>query len=183
MRNRTMALLAAAICAAGSAGAQESSARPVIRTETRVVLVDTVVTDKKGNYVRDLSAKDFRVWEDNKEQTITSVSFQAEPATPAQRKGYMILLFDNATLDANNQMQAKQAASRLFEMEGAEDRATAIAAFAGTFQILQNFTSDGPLRRIHVQPQESSRAWCLSGPPNHRPGGGTPQTPFDGDKN
>ena len=150
MRNRTMALLAAAICAAGSAGAQESSARPVIRTETRVVLVDTVVTDKKGNYVRDLSAKDFRVWEDNKEQTITSVSFQAEPATPAQRKGYMILLFDNATLDANNQMQAKQAASRLFEMEGAEDRATAIAAFAGTFQILQNFTSDTERLKLAV---------------------------------
>ena len=41
----------------------------------------------------------------------------------------------------------------------------------------------GPLRRIHVQPQEGSSARCLSGPQNHRPGGGTPQTSLDGDKN
>ena len=34
----------------------------VIRTETRVVLVDAVVTDKKGGYVRDLTKKDFKVW-------------------------------------------------------------------------------------------------------------------------
>jgi hypothetical protein len=40
----------------------------VIRTETKLVLVDTVVTDKKGNYIHDLEAKDFKVWEDNKEQ-------------------------------------------------------------------------------------------------------------------
>ena len=54
----------------------------VIRTETRVVLVDAVVTDKKGNYVRDLTAKDFRVWEDNKEQPVTSFSFEADAASP-----------------------------------------------------------------------------------------------------
>ena len=36
-----------------------------IRTETRLVLVDAVVTDKKGNYIRDLEMKDFEVQEDN----------------------------------------------------------------------------------------------------------------------
>ncbi len=48
----------------------------VFRTESRLVLVDTVVTDKKGNYIRDLAQKDFKVWEDGKEQTITSFSFE-----------------------------------------------------------------------------------------------------------
>ena len=52
-----------------AAAAPEQSSS-VIRAETRLVLVDTVVTDKKGNYVRDLAMKDFRVWEDNKEQQI-----------------------------------------------------------------------------------------------------------------
>ena len=45
--------------------AQEPSAPPpdgTIKVETRVVLVDTVVTDKKGNYIRDLTADDFKVW-------------------------------------------------------------------------------------------------------------------------
>src|SRR5271168_75244 len=49
---------------------------PLIRAETRLVLVDTVVTDKKGNYVTDLAQKDFKVWEDGKEQTVTSFSFE-----------------------------------------------------------------------------------------------------------
>ncbi len=48
----------------------------VIRSETRLVLVDSVVTDKKGNYVRDLTQTDFKVWEDGKEQPITSFSFE-----------------------------------------------------------------------------------------------------------
>ena len=45
---------------------------PVIKTESRIVLVDTVVTDKKGNYIRDLTQENFKVFEDNKEQAITS---------------------------------------------------------------------------------------------------------------
>jgi hypothetical protein len=40
-------------------GASDDAA--TIRTETRLVLVDTVVTDKKGNYIRDLAQKDFKV--------------------------------------------------------------------------------------------------------------------------
>ena len=55
---------------------------PIIRTETKLVLVDTVVTDKKGTYIHDLALKDFRVWEDNKEVTVKSFSFEADPNSP-----------------------------------------------------------------------------------------------------
>ena len=41
------------------------SSTPVFKAETRLVLVDTVVTDKKGNYITDLTINDFKVWEDN----------------------------------------------------------------------------------------------------------------------
>jgi hypothetical protein len=51
----------------------------VIKTESRIVLVDAVVTDKKGHYVTDLTQGDFKVFEDNKEQTITSFSSEANP--------------------------------------------------------------------------------------------------------
>src|SRR5947209_12767467 len=64
--------------------AADSSATGVIRLETRLVLVDSVVTDKKGNYIRDLASKDFKVWEDNKEQTITSFSFEEDSASPTK---------------------------------------------------------------------------------------------------
>ena len=36
---------------------QPMATTPVVRTESRVVLVDAVVTDKKGNYVHDLTQK------------------------------------------------------------------------------------------------------------------------------
>ena len=61
--------------------AQDQQSPPpttVIRTETRVVLVDAVVTDKKNNYIHDLNQKDFKVWEDDKSQSITSFSFEAD---------------------------------------------------------------------------------------------------------
>src|SRR5271168_4195771 len=69
-----------------------SNSVPTIKVEAREVLVDSVVTDKKGNYLRDLKAKDFKVWEDNKEQNITSFSFEEEgnPSGPT-KPHYMVL--------------------------------------------------------------------------------------------
>ena len=75
-------------CLAAAAGTVAAVAQDnVIRTESRVVLVDAVVTDKKGKYVRDLKQKDFRVWEDNKEQTITSFTFEADAASLPRMTG------------------------------------------------------------------------------------------------
>ena len=50
-----------------------------------MVLVDAVVTTKTGAAVRDLTAKDFHVWEDGKPQTIQSVSFVADPSPARSR--------------------------------------------------------------------------------------------------
>src|SRR5208282_3206945 len=96
MQSRRVTFLIGTICIAmcqlavfaGLAQAQQPAAEApagdttTIRKETRLVLVDTVVTDKKGNYVRDLAGKDFRVWEDNKEQPIKSFSFEEDTAAP-----------------------------------------------------------------------------------------------------
>src|ERR1700675_1480007 len=58
-----------------AAGPQTAGPTAVIKTESRIVLVDAVVRDKKGNYIPDLAQQDFKVLEDNKEQAITSFSF------------------------------------------------------------------------------------------------------------
>jgi len=115
----------------------------VIRTETKLVLVDTVVTDKKGNYIHDLEAKDFKVWEDNKEQQVTSFSFEAGSAPPSNpRKHYLVLFFDNSTMDFGDQARARQAASKFIDTNGGPNRLMAIANFGGALQIAQNFTED-----------------------------------------
>ena len=66
-----LCLSAALLLLPAAARAQEAPAPPppappaaqetgvVIKRETKLVLVDAVVTDKKGKYVRDLTANDF----------------------------------------------------------------------------------------------------------------------------
>jgi VWFA-related protein len=115
----------------------------VLRVETNVVLVDAVVTDKKGNYVRDLKQKDFKVWEDNKEQTIKSFSFEADPASPLNNQPrYMVLFFDNSTMGFGEQAQARKAAASFIDANAGPNRQMAIVNYSGALQIAQNFTSD-----------------------------------------
>jgi len=115
----------------------------VIRRETRLVLVDTVVTDKKGNYVRDLAQKDFKVFEDNKEQKV--LNFTAESDATIQAGGqrrYLILFFDNSTMDAPDQIQARGAASKFINANAGPDHLMAVVDFGGALRIVQNFTAN-----------------------------------------
>ena len=120
-----------------------SNGSPTIHAETRLVVVDTVVTDKKGNYVRDLTAKDFKVWEDNKEQAIKNFSFEENSASPDKtEKRYLVLFFDNSTMDVSDQMIARQAAPKFIDANASPNRLIAIVDFGGTVRIAQNFTAD-----------------------------------------
>lgn len=135
--------------AAAVAQAQETSPPaqpgtvPLIKTETRLVLVDAVVTDKKGQYVADLEAKNFKVSEDNKEQTVKTFSFSADPASPTNsQKRYLVLFFDNSTMGFGEQVQARQAAAKFIDSNTGPNRLVAIVNYGGTLQIAQNFTAD-----------------------------------------
>jgi VWFA-related protein len=115
----------------------------VIRKETRLVLVDTVVTDKKGKYVRDLTQKDFKVFEDNKEQPVVSFSAESDPSAPATgQRRYLILFFDNSTMDAPEQIQARGAASKFIDANTSADHLMAVVDFGGALNIVQNFTAN-----------------------------------------
>ena len=73
---------------------------PVFRGGIDLVNLGVTVTDKKGNYINDLAQKDFKVWEDDKEQAITSFSGEAGqgPGNNDQKR-YLVLFFDNSTMD------------------------------------------------------------------------------------
>jgi VWFA-related protein len=118
-------------------------AGPTIRAEKKLVLVDVVVTDKKGEYVHGLTAKDFRLWEDKDEQSIETFSSESDPAAPAnERKHYLVLFFDNSTMGFAEQTQARQAALHFLDKNTAPNRLIAIVNFGGSLRIAQNFTSD-----------------------------------------
>src|ERR1700729_2124051 len=114
-----------------------------IKAETREVRVDVVVTDKKGNYVQDLTTNDFRVYEDDKQQAINSFSFGADPNIPIEAKRhYMVLFFDNSSMELGDQPQARAAAGKFIDAYAGPARVMAIVNFGGSMQFTQNFTMD-----------------------------------------
>ena len=160
-----MALLLAGVTMGGAAlGAQaQESAKPaaeagqavpegmVIKTESRIVLVDAVVTDKKGRYITDLTQGDFKVYEDNKEQAITSFSSGSDPAMRAAgQRHYMILFFDNSSMEMPDQIQARAAATKFIESNSGADRLMAVVNFGGSLVIRQNFTANPALLEAAV---------------------------------
>lgn len=123
----------------------------VIKKESRLVLVDAVVTDKKGNYVRDLTQNDFKVYEDNKEQQVSSFSTGADIAVQANaQKRYLILFFDNSSMQAPDQIQARNAAMKFVEASASPERLMAVVDFGGALSIRQNFTANANLLRAAV---------------------------------
>src|SRR5580704_8092876 len=112
-----------------------------IRSETKIVLVDAVVTGKKG-YVHDLTAKDFQIFEDDKKQTITSFSAEGDPAASKTQTHYMILLFDDSSMDNSQELTARDAAIKFVEANAGPEHMIAIANFRGGLRVTQNFTDD-----------------------------------------
>lgn len=161
--NRRAFALGIVSCLTAGLGAQQQepvNSGTVIRSETRLVLVDAVVTDKKGAYVRDLSKKDFKVFEDNKEQQVKSFSFEADPNSPtASQPRYLVLFFDNSTMSPQAgsgmgvgfQMQARQAAMKFIDSNAAPNHLMAVVNYGGALDITQNFTNDVDRLKAAVQ--------------------------------
>ena len=105
--------------------------------------VDVIVTDKKGNYIHDLTAKDFHVFDNNQEQPIVNFSYGSSTGssgTPDRR--YMVLFFDDSTMDIGDQARARTAAQKFIDANAGPDRVMAVVDFTGALRIIQNFTAD-----------------------------------------
>jgi VWFA-related protein len=114
-----------------------------IKVETRAVLVDTVVTDKKGSYIRDLTANNFKIWEDGKEQAVASFSREDVTADPAHaQRHYLVLFFDDTTMEFADQAKARDAAAKFIDSNAGPNHLIAIVEFGGLLRIAQNFTAD-----------------------------------------
>jgi VWFA-related protein len=134
-----------------AAAEQAVPTNQVISTVSPVVLVDAVVTDKKGHYVSDLKQSDFKVFEDNKEQAISSFSFEADPTIQAAgQRHYMILFFDNSSMGMPEQMEARDAATKFVQSNAGPDHLMAVVNFGGSLVIQQNFTSNAKLLQAAV---------------------------------
>ena len=147
----------AALNAQSPEAAAPNGGNTIIRSETRLVLVDAVAVDKKNNFPRDLTQKDFRIWEDGKEQKITSFSLETAGISPERpAKHYTILLFDTY---GSSQLRERQETSRFLDGFATPDRYLSVAeTFGAGFRVVQNFTNDGELlKKALISLQAGSR--------------------------
>jgi len=127
------------------------NASPVIRSSVNEVLVPVVVRNAQGHAVGDLTKDDFQVFDDGKQQVITGflvvkrVSETAggappipnrdtDPVTPqtpsAQR--FVVFLFDDLNLSADDLMKAQKAASKILESSLPVSDMAAVLSMSGT---------------------------------------------------
>src|SRR5450631_1531004 len=84
-----LVLVAGGALVSGQAPAPSSLPQaPNFKVQVDYVEVDTLVTDRSGNLVRDLKREDFQVFEDGKPQTITTFSLVDIPVEKYQRPLY-----------------------------------------------------------------------------------------------
>lgn len=131
-----MRLIAISLCFGAALAAQT----PVIQTETREVLVDAIVTGKNGAYIGDLTAKDFHVSQDGKQQTITS--FSAVSASASAQTRSLVLFFDETSMEPRDQIAVRQAALSFIDAEAGPNHRIAIVTFNGSVRVVQNFTDN-----------------------------------------
>jgi VWFA-related protein len=143
-----------------------------IRIETRTVLVDAIVTGKRGEYLRDLTAKDFRVWQDGKEQAITSLTLEATSTEPH----FLVLFFDDTAIAAQDQFRARQAASRFIDANSGPRRLMAVVSYNGSLRVAQNFTDNAGRLKDALNRVEGSSSVTTSSKLESPRGSGTTTT-------
>jgi VWFA-related protein len=130
----------------GGSGTQ-GPANLQLKAESRLVLVDAVVTGKKDEPIHGLEAKDFRVFEDGKEQTITGFQTHTGPATPGiSQQQHFLLLFDGRPgrwESADDQKWIEQAAIKFVADNAGPNRLMSVAYYTpGCMTIAVQFTAD-----------------------------------------
>ena len=97
-------LLIAGLLLPGAAVSQKFT----LRTETEVVLVNVSVSDRDGNFVRDVKKEDFTISEDGKKQEIVRLQASLGAATAAMRRDAR-LFEGQPAIGPNGQLQVSSA--------------------------------------------------------------------------
>ena len=167
-------------------GAQQPATQippPTIRVSTRLVLVDAVVTDKKGQPVTGLKPEDFVIEENGKKQKIAAFSTPQEganapaptlpPGIYSNRPEYRspggpitVFVLDAANTPFRDQAYARLQMLKYVEEQNKSKQRVAIFALTNRLQMLQDFTSDPQVLTAALnryKPQEPILA--AGGPP------------------
>ena len=154
------ALLGAALMPAGQTAA-ESKPDVTIRTTAEEVLLDVIARDNKGRFVTDLKPEQIQVFEDGKQQRITSFRFisgreaiaagsgAAERLDPLRQVRLVSLVFEGMGQDARR--LARKGALELLKQEQANNVYYSVMRIDNSLKILQPFTRDRKAVRKAVE--------------------------------
>lgn len=142
-----LALLAGALLQP-SLGAQQTAPqtlKTVIRSQSNLVLVDAVVTGKHNKPVLGLKQGAFRIYQDGKEQPITSFSVPAESNAHTQTPQYVLFFFDATTVGLIDQKRARAGAVKFVQKVKQPNLYFAAEDYTGVTRLIQNFTTNRSL--------------------------------------
>lgn len=156
--------LAFALCLSGQVAEE-----PTIRVTTGNVLLDVVVTDRKGNPIRDLKPEDFRVTQSGSKRPVVSAALvelpkrtgtavAARPGAPAApvlaRSGgpaarrTIAIVVDDLGLSLQSMQGVRDGIRKFLDRQMEPGDRVAIVRTAGGIGALQQFTSDPALLRV-----------------------------------
>jgi VWFA-related protein len=150
--------------APSSASSQQSSSPGyVFNATTRNVILDAVVTDKKGNVVTGLTRNDFVIREDNVPQQIQSFDAvaggrSAEDATP-----HTILLVDELNTHFEDMAYTRYSVNRLLHHDGVKlQQPTALYILSNDgLHVLENYTRDPAAIDAALRSHKAILPWRL----------------------
>ncbi|HEY6253510.1 MAG TPA: VWA domain-containing protein [Candidatus Angelobacter sp.] len=149
-----------------------SQSQTLLRATTRLVILDVVATDEKGQAVTDLRAEDFTVLEDGKPQQLIDFSFQRPTTTtqaaikPASNvvsnapeyssaSSLNVILLDAINTDFSSHAYAQEMLIKYLD-SAPVIQPTAVYALDGKLMLLHDFSTDTKaLREVltHFKPQ------------------------------
>ncbi|HEY6446450.1 MAG TPA: VWA domain-containing protein [Acidobacteriaceae bacterium] len=176
-----------AVLGAGMAAQQSMSGPYTFRRTVRRVVVDVVVTDRNHNPVHGLTRRDFKVFEDSREQDVRSFeafdldrdqsfvpphvpalppdTFMDVPAGP-ERGPLYVIVYDMDHMgwgnNVDDQMTARKQLEKFLRAEP-EGARTELYVLAGSLQLVQGFTTDRDqlLEVLDVKRKEGHIPWVL----------------------
>lgn len=130
----------------------------VVRVKSNLVNIDVLVKDKKGKYVADLKAEDFKIFENGVQQKIeffdaplagatnrtkTPAGVQPEPSEPPGiTRNYVTLVIDSQTTNVTNLKQVREGTIKYVREQITDGDVVALLSVTNGLQLLQPFTHD-----------------------------------------
>jgi Ca-activated chloride channel family protein len=112
----------------------------VVKLKAELVTIDATVTDKDGNFIRNLKAEDFTVYEDNVPQKLDV--FEASEAAALTRPLAVVVLIDTSGSIKPEEILRQREATESFTKLVRPESLFSVVAFNSETRVLQDFTSE-----------------------------------------